>query len=72
MRLGGQRKRGASTLTAVGEEPGWRLRRSPDWLVFKSDWQQCPVKSWVRSQGQGISVVLLTFGQQVADLLLQL
>lgn len=66
----GERKRGESTLTAVGEEPGW-LHPS-DWLVFKSDWQQCPVESGIRPQGRAISVVLLAFRQQVTDLLLQL
>lgn len=60
-----------STLTAVGEEPGGGLHAS-DWLVFKSDWQNCPVGGWDRSQGRGISVVLLAFRQQVTDLLLQL
>lgn len=59
-----------STLTAVGEEPGGRLLHSSDWLVFKR--QQCPVEGGVRPQGRGVSVVLLTFGQQVTDLLLQL
>lgn len=68
----GERKRGELTLTAVGEEPGWRLLHSSDWLVFKPDWQQCPVESGVRPQGRGISVVLLAFRQQVTDLLLQL
>lgn len=64
-------KKGISTLTAVGEEPGGGLHAS-DWLVFKSDWQNCPVGGWDRSQGRGISVVLLAFRQQVTDLLLQL
>lgn len=62
---------GDSTLTAVGEEPAGGLHAS-DWLVFKSDWQNCPVGGWVRPQGRGISVVLLAFRQQVTDLLLQL
>lgn len=59
-----------STLTAVREEPGGCLLHSSDWLVFKR--QQCPVEGGVRPQGRGVSVVLLTFGQQVTDLLLQL
>lgn len=56
----------------MGEEPGWRLLHSPDWLVLKSYWQQSPAESGVRPQGQGIPVVLLAFGQQVTDLLLEL
>lgn len=65
------KKGGDSTLTAVGEEPGRGLHAS-DWLVFKSDWQNCPVGGGIRPQGRGISVVLLAFRQQVTDLLLQL
>lgn len=63
-------KQGESTLTAVGEEPGWL--RSSDRLVFKGDWQQRPVESGVGPQRRAIPVVLLAFRQQVADLPLQL
>lgn len=63
---------GESTLTAVGEEPGWRLLHPSDWLVFKADWQQRPVERGVGPQERDVPVVLLAFRQQVTDLLLQL
>lgn len=62
----------SSALTAVGE-PGGGLVLVSDWLVLVSDWQQSTTGGGAWLEGRGLSVVvILSFGQQVTDLLLQL